>query len=369
MLTSHLFFIKSLSVFVYNKLGLIIIGLISLNKIKLNFIIMFTIFILIYYTPHLYRGLFLALVVVFLLKIHHFNFLGNFIIGFFKIHPPLFYISLVAYFYNKHSKQFSLKHHNLHLLLISILSLVLGGIWALYQLNWGYYWSTDPIELSLGFITLLYVYNMHTLKLKTHYHLWLFYVVVLYIQLIRSNLIYTKHNFFNNMSNFHVFYKIGVLLCIFHSLLDNYQSKHIYTYAFSRLVIVIICVLTLFLNFSYNIFVKLNINQITYYILFYIVLTVEWDDLKRWFLHFAIVSMLVLFTYFKLQYVYLFTLNTSDKMTNNYLFFKSFKKLRIFEKSIIQAYKFSRFLKNVNIITTLNHNGLYIKKKLLNYFI
>lgn len=124
-------------------------------------------------------------------------------VGTLNIHPILFYLTIIMLFIKlSYLKRWfinqTLTLDLLALLFLSLSALILGGVWGLQSLSWGYFWVNDSIEWVLFLICLSITKNIHTvtLKFKVIYQaLTIIYLLTLLL-LIRLNLVPTRHNFF-----------------------------------------------------------------------------------------------------------------------------------------------------------------------------
>lgn len=369
MLLSYYSFVKLVIFSKINKLTLIGVNLINLNKIKLNYIILLIILLsIIYIKKNYYISIFIALNILFL-NLKFIYFLNLFFYGLFKIHPILFYMSLLLYSHTLNNNLIYFKIRIITVIAMSTISLFLGGIWAMYQLNWGYYWSSDPIEFALLFIIGLYVYKLHTLKLQLKYKNILLIYILFYIYLIRSNLIYTKHNFFNVYNYLYVYIKI-----ISYFLLINFLSFSVAKFITVKINTTYMCLLFLIIpllfNLTFNILIKKFITNYTIFIVLYYLLLLSWEDLEATYLHITFFSFLLIFIMYKLQYIICFTYkNSYSTNINTPIFFK---------KNVKFESKYETYIKRVYqpSINKLEHlfnlkkiDFFLIKKKLVNYYV
>lgn len=352
----------------FNKSSLLTNVIISLNKIKLNYLILLIILASIYYIKQYIYILIYKLNILYFFNIKFIYFLNFFFFGLFKIHPIMFYFSLIFYWTYCTNNYLFYKLKLTYLITISIISLVLGGIWALYQINWGYYWSNDPIEFSLLMIIALYIYNLHTLKIITKYKHLNYLNIILYIYLIRSNLIYTKHNFFNIYNYLYLYVKTISYLYIIN--LNKYKQVYLWNTKYSKFIILlIISIIPLMFNLTFNVFIKKFIIIYSILILFISYLLFIWDESKHNLIHVYAYTILFIFNLFKLQYFIHFILYQKfvklyiPISIKNYIKFEQlyFSKLKYNNTSLIS--------KNENLYNYKKINKFYLKKKLLNYFI
>lgn len=369
MLTLQIFFIKFFQIFFYNKFSTLIAAIVTLNKIKLNLLILSVLYLAILPSLQTTKYIQLLITTVYSVNVRYCNFLQTFLFGLFKIHPPLFYVSLIMHIPAIHTIQNGLKCRNINLLSISIISLILGSTWALYQLNWGSYWSSDPIEFALLFIIIIYIQSIHTFKLKTHFKLWTVYSVLIYIQLIRSSLIYTKHNFFSNSSNIYIYLKTITLTLLFYLLTCKTSRPNTYMSQIKIFFTLNTMLLILFGNLSYNNYIKKTLTNVTYTAIIYTIFQIEWNLIKHWFIHASVINIILTFIIFKLHYTYILYVKNSLKEWICFKFYKS--QTTIWFKYRLRSIMINntKHTKGENVINILNHNFFFIKKKLINYFI
>lgn len=369
LFSSYVCFTKLLLFFKVNKLAILDVNLITLNKVKLNYIILLIILLsIIHIRKNCYISMFIVFNVLFL-KLKFIYFLNLFFYGLFKIHPILFYLSLVFYSHIIANNFSYLKVRIITIVTTSVASLFLGGIWALYQLNWGYYWSNDPIEFALLFIICLYVYKLHTLKINSRFKNILLLYILFYIYLIRSNLIYTKHNFFNIYNYLYVYIKV-ISYFFFINLLSFSVEKLTVLKFNSTYMYLLLIIIPLVFNLTFNtIFKKFIISYTTFTLLYYF-LQLNWDDLHIINIHILVFSFLLIFMLYRLQYIIFFTFKDKHyKNVNINIFFKKYVKFDTKYKSYVdQIYK-PNIHKLTNWFKIKKVNFFLLKKKLINYYI
>lgn len=364
-------FLKLNFLFFITKLSTVLNTLISLNKTNLNYYILILIILSItflYNAKYLYITLYLC---VYLYLFKYINFLTFFHFGFFKIHPFLFYCSLSLYLIIIKNYKFCIKTNFNTCIYISIISLLLGGLWALYQLGWGYYWSNDPIEYALIFIVFIYIKQVHKISQLSQYKfIWIICTLV-YVYLIRANLIYTRHNFFTSNSLWFIFGKI-IILCFFINtlLLHNIKQQFFFFKIWTCFVIITILFI-LFFNLTFNKFIKnfsLKLTQIIFYIL---LITINWDQIKLIKNHIGIIFGVLIFNFFKIRYSIVFEnikiFNLNSKNLDNY-----YKTNTVYIKNnfkYIRNIAFSYNNKLNNSIKNLWTHRFEFKRFLLNFFI
>lgn len=365
-----IFFYKVNYTFFINKLSICVSTTITLNKIKINYLILITIVLIVFYIKNMNKLGIIFIVSIYWLHIYCIKFLTPFLFGYFKIHPILFYISLIFYTKFLTKTNTSLQFKSNYIILISILSLLLGGIWALYELNWGYYWSTDPIELALTGIILIYLHILHKQLNNEIYRLINFCYIIFYIYIIRSNLIYTKHNFFSNKKLLCIYIKIALHVFIVNYLINNNnKSNHtIITKNFNKITLFFVVWYTLLFNFTHNFLIKKCITVYFMIVLNYKIFTVNWNFLKKPITHWFMLFIIIIFNLYKPQYFLHFLLHNSVNIQTHTLFSKNklkfLNELFFFEKNS----KKNSYNKAVNFFQKKLINTFLLKKNLINYY-
>jgi cytochrome c biogenesis factor len=311
--------------------------------------------------------LFFIFVIITTYNVKFIFFLNFFFFGLFKIHPPLFYISLLSYSYSIAKNYLSYRIRLVWLVYLSITSLLLGGIWALYQLNWGYYWSNDPIEFALLLIVTIYVYHLHKLN-QLHYYRYInFVLVVLYIYLIRSNLIYTKHNFFNLFNYLTIYVKVISYFLIINTF--NYINLKLNWIKYSRFIIYLyIIIVPLTFNLTFNIHTKKMLLTYSKIFILYSGFLFFWEESELSTTHSFIFLSLILFNMYKIQYFISF-LYKQPAVLQEYYFYKKNIKIESNYYTISKKFNTNYVYKSNNFFKKKKINIFLIKKYLVNYFI
>ena len=277
LILTYINFIKLGMLFKITKLSILTTTLITLNKLKINYIIVILIILSLSKFINYKILHYIVFYIVIKIKIKYIYFLNFFFFGIFKIHPVLFYLSLILYI-NIHIYNFvSFKVRLISVLNYSVISLVLGGVWALYQLNWGYYWSSDPIEFSLAMIIIVYIKILHsTTQTKFYQHL-NFLFVLLYIYMIRSNYIYTRHNFFNSSKFLLKIIRIILLFSIMYMFRFNTNKNYIANARISTILLLSVTPVLL-CNWSFNPVIKklLSTSSTCIIFFFYLLFGIRW---------------------------------------------------------------------------------------------
>ena len=198
--------------------------------------------------------------------------------GLLNIHPSIIYylyssimlIWLVVGFSKKSYITMFFKKYTLNflfLLKLTTFGIFLGAFWAAQELNWGGFWSWDPIELSSLFIFLYlsllchwqtYSYNSLSKIYKIVSVIFIFYCI------IRLGVVNTIHSFIraNNLPvyvmlySFFIFALYSVRLPILHKIKQfNYFYKNIYVNFFQFIFIFVIFFMFLLVSST---FIDLN---------------------------------------------------------------------------------------------------------------
>ena len=117
----------------------------------------------------------------------------------FFIHPNLLLISVCFCILKLINGKTTTNHLNLVLLMVS---LTLGGYWALQELNWGGWWNWDSIEMYVLYITIMYLIYVHKFskilnfnKLQINFNIFLLGNFFLYFLLNRLGVTISVHRF------------------------------------------------------------------------------------------------------------------------------------------------------------------------------
>lgn len=352
-----------------SKLSNIVLTLVSFNSIDLNIVILVIMFLLLFQTSKLYLY---AILTAYLYtdKLSFLPFLNSFLLGFFKTHTPLFYVSVLVYFLIVCKNFISLKLKIDNKLMITLVSFLLGSFWALYLYSWGYYWSNDSIEYVLLFVIFNYILIIHKFQehvLFTHIG---FISIICLILLIRANLIYTKHSFFEINILPYVMLKFGVLLLLNMVFVIHYRPKHLVLGHRNVTNFYYCIVLMVIFNIINVITFKSLICDLAYILIFFILLTINWSTIGFLSTHILILFVMFVFTYYCIYYLLSFILKTTFIKINSH---------NLYTKSIqIYTYQNYRYIaedfenlynKSINYIKNENIKNLYYYKKLLNFFI
>ena len=166
-------------------------------------------------------------------------------VGTINWHPPLFYCVIITYASTQIKK--NLSYTNLlvkapYFSQIKMLgfTLLLGGLWGLQSLTWGYFWVNDGIEWSLLLIVTLVIIYQHSIQYRHTIFFWSenLWSILVALLLLRLNLLPTRHAFLTTTP---VVYKLiliyGFSACNYKEkplnvLGKNYQCQNLLNYTF-----------------------------------------------------------------------------------------------------------------------------------------
>lgn len=217
--------------YTYLILFSILFGVVYIYRDQYNYsILVFGLIFIVYFLPYIQHTNYLQ----FLLKTVKFNF--NLQNGLLNIHPILIYIIysyMMIYVYIRTTTTF----YYLHVIfrrsflifanLIALIGIFLGALWASQELNWGGFWSWDPVEL----ISLLCIYMLlkllHNPNSIIKFHpLTINIAIFIFIYLImRAGVVSTIHSFIKNTNTpFYVTFFCCISIFIFGSFIYFYQK-------------------------------------------------------------------------------------------------------------------------------------------------
>ncbi len=217
----------------YSLCILFILFCVSLKKklTSLNIWISFSIVLYFLYVAHPYNY------VIKYLQIHNINTtLQN---GLLNIHPPLIYYTYInvffiwlqnfsklsnrTYIYNSSSVFYVF-------ILVSLFGMVLGAVWASQELNWGGFWSWDPVEIVSLVTALIFIKSLHNQNnIFIHNSIMLYVTIFFSIYLIiRTSAVSTVHSFVRsaNISPYFIF--VTIIISLYVCIIILYKLNIIY---------------------------------------------------------------------------------------------------------------------------------------------
>lgn len=344
-----------------------------LNNLKLNFSINFIIsfFYFYYYFAEILLIFLLLISIVSINFVKKFIVLLDFYIGYYKIHPLLFYVSAhYIFFYNSNNKT------NINISFILVITMVaffLGSLWALYQNIWGYYWSNDSIEYILCFffwLTLCYQHQFF--KNQSLFKFLLFYFILLLVTMLRLNFIYTKHNFFKLSSNYDNYFVVMIFFFLFNLLFFKNNSNLKKNYSINNYLTLIFLILIIFIIL--NIINTYTIAFIFYFffskVLLFMVFIFFNFNYKNYAVHLFVFIGLLCYNNYNIQYF----------ISYNNLKVINWKSNNLYFKHLLQSSYFNKYKNNINIsdsnwivnkfinnIKNYSFKMKYLTQKLVNY--
>lgn len=156
-------------------------------------------------------------------------------VGTINWHPPLFYCIIVLSIVSQlarsvsYSSIISKTSYFLNIKLLSI-TLILGSLWSLQSLTWGYYWVNDTIEWALLSVLLVFLIEQHRNKTsyRKFYNDQSFILILILLLCLRLNLVPTRHAFLTSTP---LIYKLLFSYIVFLCL----TSKNLITIIFKKL--------------------------------------------------------------------------------------------------------------------------------------
>ncbi len=209
------------------------------------------------------------------------------------IHPPLLYVGFVGssiYFSaaigslltNYSSKFFALSIKNWVLIswCFQTLGILVGSIWAYYELGWGGFWFWDPVENASLLPWFAMTALIHSLLVLEKRNLLYFWVIILCLLtftlsvtgtfLVRSGILNSVHTFANDPSRglfILIFLSLMILISVF-LFLKKYEKRNFFVSSYSKETFILInnwfmmfYLITVLLGTLYPIFVEVLLNN------------------------------------------------------------------------------------------------------------
>lgn len=338
----------------------------KLNHIKFNLVIIYINLLNFYY----YTTNVICLTLFTLIQFINFNakhnyILNNFYIGYYKNHPLLLYISTIFILFKKsNNKIFAINWYKI--LILSIVTFILGSLWALVQFIWGKYWSYDTIEFALLLMSLYITMYIHQLIKRTYkYNNFLLLQLFFLLILLRLNLIYTKHNFFQKIKTSYLKAIYFNFYLIFYKL--NYKKKQKNLYFINIYILLLLFFkVHLMLNIANYYIIKLStIILFKFYIMYNLIyfIIISSSSLTP---HLIIMSVCFIFNNYNLNFFQSYTYYNIPKITQLYfLKYNVISKITIFKRNYNpNFYSIKNIYENVK-----SFNQYSIKKNVKNFVI
>jgi cytochrome c biogenesis factor len=305
--------------------------------------------------------------------------------GLVNIHPVYIYVIYIyiyiIWFYNyKFYNSFIFKFVNTSILFsmlcVIISGIYLGAFWASQELNWGGFWSWDPVELVSLFLLFWFIFTFHNknnnIINKPVNHILITGVVIYFI--IRLGIVTTIHSFIKTNSK-PFFSKIFIVMLFFCIYLNKKKYYYIYNY-FTNINIVVLFVICCYLCTYIVSLIDLNnipfLNPIYFYFLVVVsTISTYITSIKNkiefykyfvktllFFIFFCLVKVNITIMFLILVFVYnLYVFKKiqlhTTLLTVYFLFFLFFININIYNNNIINLY-------NINININILSNSLLI---------
>lgn len=354
----------------FNKLNILNLFLNNLNSIKLNIFFLVIIIYCNYFNSSSYKFYYIVSVLYYSIYSKYGFILYNFTLGYYKIHPPLLYFSLIIFIVYIYKVKFFCKIYFNFVCYTIFLTFMLGSLWSISQSVWGRYWSNDSIEIILLLFFIISLYYTHILyNINNSYKLFFILQIIFLLSLLRLNFIFTKHNFFQKIIKNHNFFY----------LLYTFIIINIYKYIYNNKKKLNITILKLFF---YYLIIQITLNLVNIYLfkifntwliftyLFYLI-TLNIIIKKFLFIHlFLFINLLTFNNYFINFFKYNILCLYQKKNLNIYYF--------IYQKNINFYLYYKNIYKNFNFkfhkfYINLKESFVYLKKKstqvyMINFF-
>lgn len=365
-----------IEIFIFNIFSIKILLLNFFNLLLCNFnhlLINILLLLVVYsFLTQLKNYLFFILIIYYIYYINtlEFSILNNFYFGYYKIHPIILYTSLISLIYKLVLIKKIFKVIIFNIVSLSIIAFILGSLWALYQTQWGVYWSNDSIEIILLFFIIIGLSYMHINFKNNFYRIFFLTQTLFLLMCLRYNLLYTKHNFFTKIININMYQYIvyvWVLLIFIRQFLQKYYINTLYYWR-----VYFYCLMVqVFYNFI-NIKMFMYFNTLVFlFLFFYISLNIIYILKKKLMLHVIVIVFFIIFNLFDLNYQKknLIYLDISWVRLNHYFYYTKNSDFLIFlnNKNLKYLYSFSNILLE-NKIFNFNQTEQLTKINIINYF-
>ncbi|CAO5677280.1 MAG: Cytochrome c-type biogenesis protein CcmF [Holosporales bacterium] len=159
------------------------------------------------------------------------------------IHPPVLYLShvILGWLFFKINETTDVFFYVRTGFALSTLGILLGSMWAYYELGWGGFWFWDSVEVISLFSWLIYLLAFHAMLTRKKIHEiiqngWL--ITLLGIGLVRSGCLQSVHSFAQD-PEFGLYFSICFLFVVFikrmlsnkNDAANDHSAKHLYIFA------------------------------------------------------------------------------------------------------------------------------------------
>lgn len=344
-------FIFNISYIKYLSLNLFNLLLCNLNNLIINILILILIYSILIQLKNTWKFL-LILLYIYYINTSEFSILYNFYFGYYKIHPIILYYGIITLLYRLVVNKNIFKFILLYILIALVIAFILGSLWALYQSQWGTYWSNDSIEIILLFFISVGLVYIHINYKNYIYNLFFLLQSIVLLGCLRYNLLYTKHNFFKKMININAYQYIIYFNFILLLIKKNFHKYNISLLLYVKIVFYVL-ILEVFFNFiNIKIFLYFN-NLLFMFIFIYFIINIVNFLKKNKIIHIIFILLIFIFNLFDLIYqkknnMYV---NLSLNKLNSYFYYT--------KNSNFLFFFFNYYYKNIYLF---NNNSLLLNK-------
>lgn len=251
-----------------------------------------------------------------------------------------------------------------NILFLLTVSFSLGSLWALYQSVWGYYWSSDYIELILIYNIIVCLNLFHKIKIKSKNRNNVILNTIIILMFLRLNLVYTKHSFFNNKKQ--IIYLLQFYL-LFYLINNIFINKNYSLNLTNKDGLLTILVFIIVLN-KYNLKLLQNIIEIfsSFLLLFFLLKILKLK--KNKIIH--LIFFILILTFLNIKFNYFITIHNKSHFLfkSNLTYYYNFKNIKINIWKIFLKFKYNwksnyHEIKDINIIYFSKNK----KNMLINY--
>lgn len=359
-------FIFNISYIKYLSLNLFNLVLCNLNNLIINALILILIYTNLLQLKNTWKFLIIILYIYYI-NTSEFSILYNFYFGYYKIHPIILYFGIITLLYRLILNKNIFKFILFYVVVSLIIAFILGSLWALYQSQWGTYWSNDSIEIILLFFIIVGLICIHVNYKNYIYSFFFLIQSIVLLGCLRYNLVYTKHNFFKKIININAYQYIIYFNFILLLIRRNFY-KYSITLLLSTRIIFYILILEVFFNLiNIKIFLYFNNLLILFVFIYFSVNIINFLKKKK-VIHITCILLIFIFNLFDLIYqkknnMYI---NLSLNNLNNYFYYTKnsnflffflnyyYKNIYLFNNNnsllLNKIFNFSEVNKSINII-------------------
>lgn len=344
--------------------------LLNFNKLKINFIIISLLFLILLFIPNYQQIITVICIYLLMWKYKYYFFIKTFIFGFFKTHLVIFYIMSLISIIKQSNYLLQIKLTSSLNLLLLVISFSLGAQWALYLFNWGFYWTNDSIEVILILFIILFIHYMHKWPSSVLFTFISSFFNLFLIITLRSNLIFTKHNFFKqsgtNMLIYLYMYLLFFLIKVFNFCKKYFCYKNVKPYYLIFITHIWYVSLIIFNILNYWYVKQFCVLLFQLWVILFFIKFINFYNVKLYFIHLFFILFLIIFNLYAVTYYFIYHQPMQLAFDQKISFFKN-NYLSKFQ--FIQTYFQSKINKNLNNLSFFNKNQFFYKKLITNFYI